>query len=107
MQYKNTRTKPPHYLLEKFEAYHARVVALKEKRDKINHLSAEFRFAKEELKRLDMATKDATISVDSGWVGYNEVHYIFNSPSRELLCIPKPSEPSKVIYKDGAIHLTL
>ena len=107
MQYKNTKTTPPKYLLERFEAYHNRMLALQEKRAKINSLSATFKQARDELSKLDKATKDATISVDSGWVGYNEVHYIFNSPSKELLCIPKPSEPSKVIYKNDEIKLIL
>ncbi|MBX7490358.1 FapA family protein [Helicobacter turcicus] len=107
MQYKNTKTKPPSYLLEKFEAYHARVVALREKREKINQLSGTFKSAREDIARLDVQTKDATISVDSGWVGYNEVHYTFYAPSRDFLCIPKPGEPSKVIYKDDKIELVL
>ncbi|WDL75415.1 DUF342 domain-containing protein [Helicobacter winghamensis] len=106
-QYKNTKTKPPSYLLEKFEAYRARVVALREKREKINFLSETFKNARDALVELDAQTKDATISIDSGWVGYNEVHYTFYAPSKDLLCIPKPGEPSKVIYKNDKIELVL
>lgn len=106
-QYKNTKTKPPSYLLEKFEAYRARVVALREKREKINFLSETFKNARDALAELDAQTKDATISIDSGWVGYNEVHYTFYAPSKDLLCIPKPGEPSKVIYKNDKIELVL
>lgn len=105
MRYKNTKTKPPSYLLEKFEAYHARVVALRKKREKINQLSETFKNARNALAKLDAQTKNATISVDSGWVGYNEVHFTFYAPSKELLCIPKPSQPSKAIYQDDKIVL--
>lgn len=107
MQYKNTKTKPPSYLLEKFQEYHTRVVALRKKRERINELSGAFKDARDAIAKLDAQTKNATINVDSGWAGYNEIHYIFYAPSRDLLCIPKPSEPSKVIYKNDKIELVL
>ncbi|WP_297813918.1 flagellar assembly protein A [uncultured Helicobacter sp.] len=107
IHYKNTKTTPPSYLLTRFEEYYQRVVLLKAKRQKINELSIDFKTAREALNGLDEMTKNATIVIEGGWVGYNEVHYIFYSPSRELLCIPKPGEPSKVIYQKGEIQLIL
>lgn len=107
IHYKNTKTTPPSYLLAKFEEYHQRVLALKNKKQKINELSMDFKNAREALNMLDEMTKNATIAIDSGWIGYNEVHYVFYSPSRELLCVPKPGEPSKVIYQKGKIQLIL
>ena len=67
----------------------------------------DFKNAREALNVLDELTKNATITIESGWIGYNEVHYVFYSPSRELLCVPKPSEPSKVVYQKGKIQLIL
>ncbi len=107
MQYKNTKTIPPAYLLSQFEAYRARTLALKEKRERIHKMSEDFKKARALLAQMDERTKDATVVIDSGWVEYNEVHYVFYSPSRELLCIPKPGEPSKVVYENDAIHLIL
>ncbi|TLD87875.1 FapA family protein [Helicobacter sp. MIT 05-5294] len=107
IHYKNTKTTPPSYLLAKFEEYHQRVLALKNKRQKINELSADFKSAREALNMLDEMTKNAIIMIDGGWIGYNEVHYVFYSPSRELLCVPKPGEPSKVVYQKGKIQLVL
>ncbi|MCI5968459.1 FapA family protein [Helicobacter sp.] len=107
IQYKDTQTKPPSHLLEKFETYHKRIVALREKREKINRLSEGFKNARDALVKLDKQTENATISIESGWVGYNEVHYTFYAPSRELLCIPKPGEPSKVVYTNNKIELIL
>lgn len=107
LQYKNTHTTPPSYLLEKFEAYHKRAVELHKKREKIEQLSALFTSARKKIALLDTQTKDATICVDSGWVGYNEVHYIFCANNQSLLCFPKPGEPSKVVFRDGNIALVL
>ncbi|TLD85330.1 DUF342 domain-containing protein [Helicobacter sp. MIT 11-5569] len=107
MQYKNTQTKPPSYLLEKFEAYRARVVALREKREKINQLSEAFKNARDDIIKLDSQTKNATITIESGWVGHNEVHYTFYAPSKELLCVPKPGEPTRVIYENDKVVLAL
>ncbi len=107
IHYKNTKTTPPSYLLAKFEEYHQRVLALKNKRQRINELSMDFKNAREALNVLDELTKNATITIESGWIGYNEVHYVFYSPSRELLCVPKPGEPSKVVYQKDKIQLIL
>ena len=107
IHYKNTKTTPPSYLLTRFEEYYQRVILLKNKRQKINALSMDFKSAREALNVLDEMTENATIIVESGWIGYNEVHYVFYSPSRELLCIPKPGEPSKVVYKNDKIELVL
>ena len=94
-------------MLEKFEAYHKRAVELHKKREKIEQLSALFTSARKKIALLDTQTKDATICVDSGWVGYNEVHYIFCANNQSLLCFPKPGEPSKVVFRDGNIALVL
>lgn len=107
IQYKKTKTTPPSYLLSKFEEYHARVVALKEKRQKINALSAAFKEARDALNQLDSNTKNGIIEVQSGWIGYNEIHYIFHSPQKEFMLIPRAGEPSKAIFQNGQIHLIL
>lgn len=107
IQYKNTKTRPPSYLLEKFEMYRARIIASRQKRDKINALRESFKIARDALVKMDAQTKNGTIVVDSGWVGHNEVHYSFYAPHRELLRIPVPSEPKKVVYKNDKIELVL
>ena len=107
IHYKNTNTNPPSYLLAKFQEYHARVIALKEKKAKINTLSELSKQAYNALNKLDLATKEGTIVVQSGWVGYNEIHYVFYSPKNEFMLIPKAGEPSRVIFKNDKIHLVL
>ena len=107
IHYKNTNTNPPSYLLAKFQEYHARVIALKEKKAKINTLSELSKQAYNALNKLDLATKEGTIVVQSGWVGYNEIHYVFYSPKNEFMLIPKAGEPSRVIVKNDKIHLVL
>lgn len=105
--YKNTHTTPPSYLLTKFEAYHTRILALKEKKTRINALSELSKQAYNALNKLDSATKEGVIDVQSGWVGYNEIHYIFYSPKQEFMLIPKMGEPSKAIFQNNQIHLVL
>ena len=107
IHYKNTNTNPPSYLLAKFQEYHARVIALKEKKAKINTLSELSKQAYNALNKLDLATKEGTIVVQSGWVGYNEIHYVFYSPKNEFMLIPKAGEPSRAIFKNDKIHLVL
>ena len=80
---------------------------MRQKRDKINALRESFKTARDALVKMDAETKNGTIIVDSGWIGHNEVHYSFYAPHRELLRIPVPSEPNKVVYKNDKIELVL
>ncbi|WP_104721929.1 FapA family protein [Helicobacter mesocricetorum] len=105
--YKNTKTTPPSYLLKEFEAYHQLILNLKQKREKINQLSQTYKQSLKDLNAFDEATQEATIEIQSGWVGYNEVHYRFYAPKLELMLIPKPSQPKKVAYDKQTKQLTL
>ena len=107
IHYKNTHTTPPSYFLTKFEEYHTRILALKEKKAKINALSELSKQAYNALNKLDSATKEGVIEIQSGWVGYNEIHYLFYSPKQEFMLIPKIGEPSKVIFQNNQIHLVI
>lgn len=98
IHYKNTKTIPPKYLLDNFEAYHKLITSLKEKRQKINALSVAFKEAKDKLAKLDLQTKEAIIEVQSGWVGYNEVRYVLHSPKLELSIIPKFGDGTKIVF---------
>ncbi|MDE5602400.1 MAG: FapA family protein, partial [Helicobacter sp.] len=105
--YKNTKTIPPNYLLKEFESYHQLVLNLKKKREKINQLSQIYKQTLQDLNEFDEATQRATIEIQSGWVGYNEVHYYFYAPKLELTLMPKPSQPTKVAYDKQSQQLVL
>ncbi|CAM2948460.1 FapA family protein [Helicobacter burdigaliensis] len=107
IHYKNTKTIPPKYLLDNFETYHKLITSLKEKRQKINELSVAFKDAKDKLAKLDLQTKTATIEVQSGWVGYNEVRYTLHSPKLELSLTPKFGDGTKVIFNKNDEKLEL
>ncbi len=107
MLYKNTKTTPPSYLLKEFEAYHQLVLDLKHKQETINQLSQTYKQSLKDLNTFDEATQNATIEIQSGWVGYNEVHYHFYSPKLELMLIPKPNQPKKVSYNKQTKQLIL
>ncbi|MCH5322662.1 MAG: DUF342 domain-containing protein [Helicobacter sp.] len=107
IEYKQAGKAPPTFLLKKFEEYRDFMKNLKEKREKINQLSEDFKQARDALADFDSKTKEGEIIVHSGWVGYNEVHYHFYTPENDMVLIPKVGEPPKVIFKNGKVSLVL
>ncbi|MDA3967038.1 FapA family protein [Helicobacter sp. WB40] len=108
IQYKNANKKPPSYLLNKFEEYHNMVVSLKERKQKLEILNNLYKTSTAQLSNIDKEIFYSYVEVLSGWVGYNEVRFIFNFPEhKELMVIPHKSNKPKVIYNKEASTLEM
>ncbi|MDE5592028.1 MAG: hypothetical protein K2I63_03620 [Helicobacter sp.] len=107
LAYKQNGNKPPSYLLDKFQIYHKMVIDFKQKKEKLDLLNANFEECVQALKDFDQSVQNAVVEIESGWVGYNEVHYCFYHPAHELTLIPKQGEPHKVSFDSRTQKLVL
>lgn len=107
VEHQQNHTQPPAYLLEQFRKYRNLIKHLKGLESQIKDLEQLHENSCSELERLELPSKKAIISIQSGWVGYNEVRYDFFMPEKHYFATPKSTNEGSVYFDASKEEIVL